>query len=145
MENKRIVEINGVKVEVDLSTVKVIDEYKVGDNVKVLHSSEYQTPVIRAGVITEFVNFKELPTIVIAELKTDYLGTDIDFVYYNSQTKGVEITPCLEHDLKLNHNSVVEKFERMIATKRKEADELQTKLDWFNKYYNKYFNDETNA
>ena len=36
MEEKRIVEIDGVKIEVDLRTAKRIDTFRVGDNVKVL-------------------------------------------------------------------------------------------------------------
>jgi hypothetical protein len=34
-ENKRIVEIDGVKIEVDLRSAKRIDTFRVGDNVKV--------------------------------------------------------------------------------------------------------------
>ena len=34
-ENKRIIEVNGVKMEIDLRQAKVIDNYKVGDYVKV--------------------------------------------------------------------------------------------------------------
>jgi len=36
MENKKIIEVNGVKLEVDLSSAKVIEEYRVGDVIKVL-------------------------------------------------------------------------------------------------------------
>ena len=35
MEEKRIIDINGMKMEVDLRTAKRIDTFKVGDNVKV--------------------------------------------------------------------------------------------------------------
>lgn len=35
-ESKRIIEINGVKLDVDLSQCKVVENYKVGDAVKVL-------------------------------------------------------------------------------------------------------------
>ena len=35
-ENIRTIEINGIKLEVDLRTAKRIDQFKVGDNVKVL-------------------------------------------------------------------------------------------------------------
>lgn len=36
MEERRIVEINGVKIEVDMRTAKRVDSFRVGDNVKVL-------------------------------------------------------------------------------------------------------------
>ena len=33
---KQIVEINGVKFEVDMSSAKIISEYKIGDKINVL-------------------------------------------------------------------------------------------------------------
>lgn len=36
-DGKRIIEIDGVKIEVDLRTAKRIDTYRVGDNVKILN------------------------------------------------------------------------------------------------------------
>ena len=35
-DNKRIVEIDGVKIEVDLRKAKRVDSFQVGDNVKIL-------------------------------------------------------------------------------------------------------------
>ena len=35
MADKRIIEINGVKLEVDMTTARRIDEFRVGDTVKV--------------------------------------------------------------------------------------------------------------
>ena len=36
MDNKKIVEVNGIKLEVDMRYAKRIDEFRVGDTVKVL-------------------------------------------------------------------------------------------------------------
>ena len=36
MEEKRLVEINGIKMEVDMRSARRVDTFKVGDNVKVL-------------------------------------------------------------------------------------------------------------
>jgi len=52
--SKQIIEINGVKLEVDLSTAKRIDEFRVGDTVKVLilvhrHGKRRITPAKQAG------------------------------------------------------------------------------------------------
>ena len=55
MENKRIIEINGIKLEVDLTTAKRIDEFKVGDNVKVLRKSYNDTFEVLAGVILAII------------------------------------------------------------------------------------------
>ena len=64
-ETRRIVEIDGVKVEVDLRTAKRVDSFRVGDNVKILDKS-YQDYKVKPGIIVDFAEFQELPTIVIA-------------------------------------------------------------------------------
>lgn len=139
MDSKRIIEINGIKLEVDLSTAKRIDEFKVGDNVKVLKKGYNNDYNVLAGVIVEFVNFKELPTMIIAMFKQDYSGCRLEFINYNSKTEGVEITPCCEHELKLEKCRVVDKFNQEIEKKKAEMDELTAKRDYFEKYFAKYF------
>lgn len=141
-ETRRIVEINGVKLEVDMSTARVIDEYRVGMNVKVL-MKEYSGYVARPGIITEFVNFKEQPTIVIAVFKEDYSGVSIDFVYYNESTADqYEIAPCCEHELKLNKERAIDKFNVKIEEYKSKIAELEAKRDYFEKYFNKHFDKE---
>jgi len=142
MSEKRIIEINGIKLEVDLSTARRIDEFKVGDNVKVLIKGYNDTYEVLAGVIVEFVNFKELPTMIIAVFKQDYNGCRIEFINFNSNTKGVEITPCCEHELKLEKCRVIDKFNNEIEKKKAEMDELIGKRDWFEKHFAKYFESE---
>ena len=79
-EQTRIVEIGGIKVEVDLRNCKVIENYKVGDQVKVLkkkYSDSYET---FPGVIIGFDDFQNLPSILIACLKADYSGQKLNFL-----------------------------------------------------------------
>lgn len=139
MSEKRIIEINGIKLEVDLSTARKIDEFKVGDNVKVLKKGYNDTFDVLAGVIVEFVNFKELPTMIIAMFRQDYNGCRIEFINFNAQTKDVEITPCCEHELKLEKCRVIDKFNNEIEKKKSEMEELMNKRDWFEKHFAKYF------
>ncbi len=139
MENKRVIEINGIKLEVDLSTAKRIDEFRVGDNVKVLRKEYSDSYKIEAGVIVEFVNFKELPTVVIAVFNQDYSGVNIDFINFNAETEGVEIMPCCEHELKLEKCRVMDKFDIEIEGKRRQLEELINKRDYFEKHFQKYF------
>lgn len=138
-ENMRIVEINGVKLEVDMRTAKVVTEYKVGSNVKVLKDDK-----VYSGVISEFVNFESMPTIVIAIFKDDYWsGPSLEFIYYNKKTEDkIEIAPFTDHELKMEKCKVVDKFETEIRKKRDEADAIQAKLDYFVKHFNKYFDKE---
>lgn len=137
MENKRIVEIDGVKIEVDLRTAKRIDTFRVGDNVKVL-CKEYDGFKIKPGIITDFANFKEKPTIVVAVLEESYSGVSINFVHiYEGMEEKYEIVYATEDEVKLSQEGVVEKFEREIAKKKHEMEELQFKLDFFNRHFMK--------
>ena len=137
MEDKRIVEIDGVKIEVDLRTAKRIDTFRVGDNVKVL-CKEYDGFKIKPGIITDFANFKEKPTIVVAVLEESYSGVSIKFVHiYEGMEEQYEIVYATEDEVKLSQEGVVEKFEREIAKKKHEMEELQFKLDFFKRHFMK--------
>ena len=143
--DRRVIEINGTKIEVDMSTARRIDEFKVGDNVKIL-KKEYGAFKVYPGVITEFVNFKELPTIIIAYYQAGGYSTPptIDFLYYNDKTEGAEIAFASENEIKISKSGVIDQFTQEIRKKRAEADELQSRLDWFVKNFGKYFYKEDN-
>lgn len=142
MSNKRIVEINGVKLEIDLNTAKRIDEFKIGDNVKVLKKQYSDTYSVYPGVIVEFVNFKNLPTIVIAYLKDEYGGTELEFLNFNAQTEDIEVALVSQHELTLEKSRVIDKFNSKIDKLQTEHDELIAKRNYFQKYFHKYFEQE---
>ena len=140
-EFEREIEIDGVKVAVDMRTVKKIDVYRVGDNVKLLKKSydKYQT---YSGVIVDFVNFKELPAIVVAYFNQDYYGTSIEFETITKDTKDIEIAPCLPHELSINKNRVIDKFNYEIEQQQHKVDELKAKRDYFLANFGKFFEEE---
>lgn len=140
-EFEREIEIDGVKVAVDMRTVKKIDVYRVGDNVKVLKKS-YDTYKTYSGVIVDFVNFKELPAIVVAYFSQDYSGTSIEFETITKDTKGIEIAPCLPHELSINKNRVIDKFNYEIEQQQHKVDELKAKRDYFLENFGKFFEEE---
>ena len=135
-ENKRIVEINGIKLEVDLRSARRIDEFRVGDNVKVLDSRNGKN-LVRSGVITDFANFKELPTLIVAMYcPPDYWSKpSVEFLYYNSQTEDVEIVGVSAEEVIVSRETVVQKFDDEIAKKRDELNDLIIKRDTFVKYF----------
>lgn len=135
-ENKRIIEINGIKLEVDLSTAKRIDEFKVGDTVKVLDDRNDKNDV-RCGVITDFANFKDLPTIVVAMYKAgDYWHEPtIEFINYNANTTDIEIVGVTSEEIIVSRETIVQKFDDEIAKKRDELNDLIMKRDTFVKYF----------
>ena len=135
-ENKRIIEVNGVKLEVDLTSAKRIDEFRVGDTVKVLDNRNDKNEV-RTGVITDFANFKDLPTIIVAIYKAgDYWSKPtIEFFPYNSNTEGIEIVSVSAEEIIVSRETIVQKFDDEIAKKRDELNDLIIKRDTFVKYF----------
>ena len=141
MENEfiREIEINGIKVEVDLRTCKRIDTFKIGDNVKVLKKQYGEEYNVYSGVIVDFVNFKERPALVVAYFNNSYSGVNIKFETITKDSKDIEIAPCLPHEMKLNKDRVVDKFDIEIAAKEREADELREKKQYFIDNFEKFF------
>ena len=138
MENKRIVEIDGVKIEVDLRSAKRIDTFRVGDNVKVLCKEYNGDFKVKPGIITDFANFKEKPTIIVAVLDESYSGVSIDFVHiYEGMEDKYEIVYATEDEVKLSQDGVLEKFDREIAKKKHEMEDLQFKKDFFIRHFMK--------
>lgn len=144
MSEKKIIEINGVKLEVDMRYAKRIDEFKVGDTVKVLDNRNDRNE-LKSGVITDFANFKELPTIMVAVYKNGDYWTrpTIEFIPYNAETEGIEIVGVSAEEIIVSRETVVQKFDDDIAKKRDELNDLIIKRDTFIKYFGKGGDDTT--
>lgn len=138
MSEKKIIEINGVKLEVDMRYAKRIDEFKVGDTVKVLDNRNDRNE-LKSGVITDFANFKELPTIMVAVYKSGDYWTrpTIEFIPYNAETEGIEIVGVSAEEIIVSRETVVQKFNDDIVKKRDELNDLIIKRDTFIKYFGK--------
>ena len=85
----KTIEINGVKLEIDLRTAKRVDTFKIGDNVKVLKKEYGDGWNTYSGVIIDFVAFKERPAIVIAIFKEEYNSVDIEYETITQDSKDI--------------------------------------------------------
>jgi hypothetical protein len=123
---KRVIEINGVKVEIDLRTAKRVDEFRVGDKVKLLRKS-YSGYESHYGVLIGFDGFKTLPTMIVAYLTYD----DIKFEYINEATKDAEICHMNDDDfLNINATDIIMKLEGKIKKFHEEINQAQAKIDY---------------
>ena len=139
MENEfmRTIEVNGVKMEVDLRYAKRIDTFRIGDSVKVLDKRSGKNEM-RPGVVTDFADFKDLPTMTIAIHKQDWWGMpDIEFITYNADTEDIEVVGVSAEELVVSKYTIVDKFEDAIRKKRAELNDLIVKRDTFIKYFGK--------
>jgi hypothetical protein len=143
-ENRMVIEVNGVKLDVDLRTARRIDTLQVGSRVKVLTKPTYEnTWKVRPGIVAGFEPFQKLPTIVVAVLDIAWDSAKLDFIVYNSDSKDVEIIAAVDNDeLEVNRGDVNARFDREIATKEKEIDDLQRRRAWFEQNFAAYFRPE---
>lgn len=127
-----IVEINGVKMEVDERTAKTIEAYKVGDRVKVLKKQYGDSYRMYPGVIVNFVPFKDLPSIEIMYLDTDnFSSKPLAFLTLNNKTEGIEIAPMSDHELVLDKEDVISRIDDEIRKRRNALEDMEQKKEWF--------------
>lgn len=132
MQNeKEIIEINGVKLEVDMRYVRRIENLKVGTKVKVLVKT-YSEHKVHHGVIIGFEPFESRPTIIIAYMELSFTGAEIKFLYYNTGTKDVEVVAARDDDEEaLDREEIVKKMEAKIEEKRREIQDLKDRKRYF--------------
>lgn len=143
-EEKTVIEINGVKLEVDLRNAKVIENYRVGDNVRVLVKEYGDKYKVFPGVIVGFDMFENLPTITIAYIDVSYSGADVKFVYLNEKNENeVELAPAHEiEDIRFKKSDVLGKFNGEIEKKKEEIKDIERKVKYFEECFAKYFKTE---
>ena len=108
-QNTTIIEINGMKLEVDLRQAKRIETLKVGSPVKVLVKG-YDGYKVHAGTVVGFEPFASLPTIIVAYLDIDYTSANLKFIHFNAQSKDIEIVHSVDGDLvDIDRGSIVER------------------------------------
>lgn len=138
-EQKRMIEINGVKLEMDLREAKQINSYKIGDSIKVLikkYGDDYQSC---PGVIVGFDDFKDLPTIIISYLLVEYNGSQVKFAYLTEKTKDIQICPMYrKEDFVIDKTRTVEILDQEIARKALELEDAKSKKKYFLENFNKF-------
>lgn len=141
-QTTRIIEINGVKMEVDLRQAKKIDVFKVGDPVKVLRirGDSYNSTQIYPGVIVGFAEFSKSPAIEIMVLKEDYNGVTFDFITITQEDKeDFEIIHYNNCERLFTQSSVIGKFDKQIEKKKIELMELERKKKYYIEDFQKAF------
>lgn len=143
---KQIIEINGVKMEVDTRFARRVDTLQIGTKVKILEKqSQYggNDTKVYSGVIVGFEPFESLPTIVVCYLQNDYAGAELKFAYVNTATdKRWEIVAAVDDDLPVQKSDVLSKIDREIQKKSDEIAELSRKRDYFLQHFSVHFEGE---
>ena len=130
-ENMTIIEVNGVKLEVDMRYARRVEEMRIGSPVKVLHKGCYGGPKVCAGVIIGFEPFKDLPTILVAYVEDNFTTSEIKVISINSSQKDFDIVACVDPDFMVDKNAILQRFDRQIAQKQREIDTIMEQRNYF--------------
>ena len=141
-EGRTIIEVNGVKLDVDLRTAIRVDTLRVGDRVKVLIKEPYSTPAhkVYPGVVCGFEPFNALPTIIVAYIASDWSKAELKFAYLNAQSTDLEIIKAIDNDhLDLDKANVIDLLDRQITAKESDLDEIRRRKDYFLREFGAYW------
>jgi len=139
MSETTVIEINGIKMEVDLRYAKRIDHLRIGSRVKVLvkHYNDYQ---VKMGVVIGFEPFTVLPTIIVAYVDVTYSAAQMNFIYYNAQSKDVEVVAATDEDeLALSKDDIMKAFDRDLAKLERQKHEIIEKREFFLSQFGAYW------
>lgn len=139
-EGKTIIEVNGIKLEVDLRSARRIDTLAIGSRVKCLRKGYGGDMTTFPGVVVGFEPFPTLPTIVVAYLDTGYGSKGMVFKSFNAETKDFEVVADLDNNaLEVDRANVLANFDREIDKKQREIDEMKAHRDFFLAKFGSYF------
>lgn len=144
----QIIEINGVKMEIDTRHAKRIDTFRIGSKVKLLEKQSGYSGTdtkVYSGVVVGFEPFDSLPTIVVCYLHFDFSTAEPRFAYVNTNTHNKwEIVAAVDDDLPVQKADVLSRLDRDIQKKRDEIADLERKRSYFLTHFNAYFADTLN-
>jgi len=127
-----IIEVNGVKIEVDLRTARRIETIKVGSPVKLLSKGGYSSSqTVYPGVVIGFEPFKDLPTIIVAYVEADWSTAKIKIAHINSKQEAFDLIAAVDKDFSVDKISILSQFNRQIDQKRKEIEAIEEQKRYF--------------
>lgn len=131
MSERRIIEINGVKMDIDLREAVVIETITIGTPVRVLVKN-YSSWKVCSGVVIGFDQFKNLPTITIAYIEVEYSDGNVKFLHYNSESKDVEVIRADDDSLiAFDANDAIIALDKKIEKAEREFKDAVMKKEYF--------------
>lgn len=143
MENSKIIEINGVKFEVDerTATLRQVSSLKIGSRVKVLKKKYGDNFEVYHGTVVGFEPFKENPVVIIAYVEASYSsdGPAIKFLYYNNKSEEQVIVSDENDKEALAYDNVIDQIDNAIEKKKREIQDLEDRKSYFKKNFKAYW------
>ncbi len=143
---KRIIEVSGVKLEVDMTQAKRIDTFRVGSPIKLLKKELYSTRYETfPGVIVGFTNFKEQPAIDVLYISDGYGTPTVKFIAVTENSEEIEIAHLSPYEIVLDRDTIGERLDRDVESKLREYEVALARRDTFHKHFGEAFAQELEA
>ena len=141
------IEVNGVKFAVDLTKAKQINEFRLGDPIKVMLKKYGDTFEVYPGIITGFDMFQTTPGINIAYVDKGY-SPSIEFRTITEMSTEIQIAPMMNiDDVTLEREMVITALNRNIEQRQVELETAIQKKKYFEKHFglmfSKFINDNS--
>jgi hypothetical protein len=130
-ENTTIIEVNGVKLEVDMRSARRIEEIRIGSPVKVLTKGDYDGGKVYAGVVIGFEPFRELPTILVAYIEDSWSSAEVKVIAINAKQKDYDLVAAADPDFAVDRAAIINRFERKISDKKREIEVIEEQKRYF--------------
>ncbi len=138
-DQSKIIEINGVKFEVDArtATLRQVQHIKVGARVKVLKDEK-----VYHGTVIGFEPFQENPVVIICYIETQYYSSspEMKFLYFNSKSKEQIIVSSESDEIGIEKEEIVRKLDKEVAKKQVEIKDLEDRKAYFLNNFQSYWN-----
>jgi bifunctional DNA-binding transcriptional regulator/antitoxin component of YhaV-PrlF toxin-antitoxin module len=138
---KKIIELNGSKVEIDFESAKKIETYKIGDSVKVIVKKYGNNYSLCPGVITGFVSDgNDFNAIEVLLMKFDSYAQSgsMEVIFITDKPDGEYIlAPLTTADTFVKYDTAIDLIERDIQKKVFELEQAKSRLKFIVEYYGK--------
>lgn len=134
------IEVNGMLMEFD-EKLLLKQEIRVGDNVQVLKKS-YSGYESYAGVITQLLPFKDKPAMEVMYIENGYSSCEIRKLVIVQGAEGEDTPKIVKMDdkfLPFTKERCIDLLQKEITKKQNELEEAKLKLEYFQTYFNRYF------
>ena len=131
MTEQTIIEVNGVKLEVDMRHARRIEELRIGSPVKLLAKGGYGGQKVHPGIVIGFEPFKDLPTILVAYVEEDWQSATVTVVSINSKQENFDMIAAVDPDFAVDRANITKRFDRQIEAKKREIEVIEEQKRYF--------------
>lgn len=128
---KTIIEVNGVRLEVDMRYARRIEEIRIGSPVKLLYKGGYSGPKVYPGIVIGFEPFRDLPTILVAYIEDDFSKAEVKIASINAKNEQFDMVAAVDPDFAVDRMAIIKRFDRQIELKRREIETIEEQRNYF--------------